>query len=68
MKISQIIYNFTKPKKTQMDMLEFFFFLFFFAIIISWVSVFIISIIQPDRFKKDNDDNDRQDWEQGWPF
>jgi hypothetical protein len=51
-----------------MDMLEFFFFLFFFAIIISWVSVFITSIFQPDRFKKDNDDNDRQDWEQGWPF
>jgi hypothetical protein len=49
-------------------MLEFFFLLFVSFVIISWVIVFITSILQPDRFKKDNDDNDRQDWEQGWPF
>jgi hypothetical protein len=51
-----------------MDILEFFFLLFISMIIISWVSVFITSIFQPDRFKKYNDDNDLGDWEQGWPF
>lgn len=51
-----------------MDIFEFFFILFISMYIISWVSVFITSIFQPDRFKKDADNNDSSDWEQGWPF
>ena len=51
-----------------MDILEFFFLLFISMIIISWVSVFITLIFQPNRFKKDNDEKDLPDWEQGWPF
>jgi hypothetical protein len=51
-----------------MEFIECMFLLFISFTIISWVSAFITSIFQPNRFKKNNNERDRQDWEQGWPF
>ena len=51
-----------------MNFFEFMFVLFFVLIIISWFSVFITAIFQPNRFKKNNKKNELPEWEQGWPF
>jgi hypothetical protein len=41
-----------------MELIEFTFILFFIFIIISWLSVFIIGLLNKDYFKKDNDNDD----------
>ena len=51
-----------------MELIEDMFLLFILLFIISYVSVIITSIFQPNRFKKDNIKEDKPEWEQGWPF